>query len=143
MKVYQNSGTFREQSKISTWVYRIAMNHIINLMRREKRLKFFTTLEKGFSAEPNYDNMITVWEENLPTQPDSDLEENEKEAIIRKLIDELDPKYKIPILLFRYEDMSYKEIAEQLQISVSAVESQIHRAKKKLATKLKPWLNSL
>jgi len=143
MKVYQNSDTFREQSKISTWIYRIALNHILNLMRREKRLKFFSTLEKGFSTEPNYDNKITVWEENLPKQPDRNLEEYEKETIIRKMIDELDPKYKIPMLLFRYEDLSYKEIAEQLQISVSAVESQIHRAKKKLATKLKPWLNSL
>jgi RNA polymerase sigma-70 factor, ECF subfamily len=143
MKVYENSDTFREQSKISTWIYRIAMNHIINLVRREKRLKFFNTLEKGFGSEANYDNAVTVWEENLPTRPDRVLEENEKEMIIRKMIDELAPKYKIPLLLFRYEDMSYKEIADQLNISVSAVESQIHRAKKKLAEKLKPWIKSL
>ena len=143
MKVYQNSNTFREQSKISTWVYRISMNHIINVMRKEKRLKFFNLLEKGFNDGLNYDNAVTVWEENLPVKPDKVLEENEKETIVRKMIDELDAKYRIPFLLFRYEEMSYKEIAEQLNISVSAVESQIHRAKKKLAVKLKPWIKSL
>lgn len=143
MKVYQNKSNFREQSKISTWIYRIAMNHIINVMRREKKLTFFNLLENGFSSESKYDSSVTVWEENLPVKPDKILEENEKEIIVRKLIDELDAKYRIPFLLFRYEEMSYKEIAEQLNISVSAIESQIHRAKKKLALKLKPWINSL
>jgi len=143
MKIYQKSDTFREQSKVSTWIYRITMNHIINLMRREKKLKFFNTLEKSFTAEPNYNNAITVWEENLPQRPDKELEDHEKEMIIRKLIEELDPRYKIPLLLYRYEEMSYREIADQLGISLSAVESQIHRAKKKLAAKLKPWLGNI
>ena len=143
MKVYQNLNTFHEQSKISTWIYKIAINHIINLLHREKRLRFFNALEKTFSADTNYTNAITVWEEGLPEKPDKVLEENEKEIIVRKFIDELAPKYKIPLLLFRYEEMSYKEISEQLKISLSAVESQIHRAKKKLAVKLRPWLNSL
>jgi len=143
MKVYQNSNSFREQSKISTWIYKIAMNHIINLMHREKRLRFFNTLEKGFSSETVYDNAITVWEENLPVRPDILLQESEKEIIVRKLIDELAPKYRIPFLLFRYEDMSYKEIAEHLNISLSAVESRIHRAKEKMSIKLKPWIKSL
>lgn len=142
LKVYQKLDGFREQSKISTWIYRIAMNHIINIMKREKRLKFFSALEKNFGTERQYDNMVTVWEENFPDQPDRILEESEKEIIVRKLVDELPPKYKIPFLLFRYEDMSYQEIADQLKISLSAVESQIHRARKKLEIKLKPWLKN-
>lgn len=142
IKVYQKRDSFREQSKISTWIYKIAMNHIINLMKREKRLKFYNTLEQGFSSTSSYNNAITIWEENLPTQPDKALEDNEKEIIIRKLIDELPAKYKVPFLLFRYEDMSYQEIADQLNISLSAVESQIYRAKKKLSAKIKPWMKS-
>lgn len=143
MKVYQKRDEFRKQSKISTWIYKIAMNHIINILKREKRLRFYNTLAKGFGMEPNYDDAVTVWEQNLPELPDKILEDEQKELIIRKLIDELDVKYKIPFLLHRYEDKSYQEIADQLNISLSAVESQIHRAKNKLAVKLKPWLKKL
>ena len=142
LKVYENMTEFREQSKVSTWIYKIAMNHIINIMKREKRLKFYDTLAKGFGMESNYDNSVTVWEHSLPELPDKELEDSEKEIIIRNLIEQLDAKYKIPFILHRYEDMSYQEIADQLNISLSAVESQIHRAKKKLALKLKPWLKN-
>ena len=139
LKVYQNQASFREQSKISTWVYKIAMNHILNHVKREKRIAFFDFLEKDTNLLDREEG-TTVWEKNSPKQPDQELEDSQKETIIRKLINELPAKYKIPFLLFRYEEMGYQEIADALKISLSAVESQIHRAKKKLAVKLKPWL---
>ncbi len=40
IKVYEKSNSFREQSKLSTWIYRIAMNHILNFLKREKRIIF-------------------------------------------------------------------------------------------------------
>ncbi len=137
IKVYEKSDSFREQSKISTWIYRIAMNHILNFLKREKRIIFFDFLEQDTKALP--ENSVTFWEQNLPSQPDKALEEQEKEMIVRHFVDQLVPKYKIPFLLFRYEELSYLEIAEQLQLSLSAVETRIFRAKKKLAEKLKPW----
>lgn len=139
IKVYENQTSFREQSKISTWIYRIAMNHVLNYVKREKRIAFFDFLEKDTKLLDN-ENSVTVWERNLPKQPDKELEDSQRETIIRKMINDLPGKYKIPLLLFRYEEMSYQEIAENLSISLSAVESQIHRAKKKLAEKLKPWI---
>ncbi len=137
IKVYEKSDSFREQSKISTWIYRIAMNHILNFLKREKRIIFFDFLEQDTKALP--ENSVTFWEQNLPSQPDKALEEQEKEMIVRHFVDQLVPKYKIPFLLFRYEELSYSEIAEQLQLSLSAFETRIFRAKKKLAEKLKPW----
>lgn len=139
LKVYEKQESFREQSKISTWVYKIAMNHILNYVKREKRLAFFDFLEKDSKLLDN-NTGTTVWEKNAPKQPDQELEDSQKEIIIRKFLNELSAKYRIPLLLFRYEDMSYQEIADKLGISLSAVESQIHRAKKKLAAKLKPWI---
>lgn len=140
LKVYEKQDTFREQSKASTWVYRIAMNHIINYLKRERRVRFFDFNDEA--SAPAY-NGSTFWEENMPLQPDHQLEDGEKELIIRKLIDELPVKYRIPLVLFRYEELSYQDIAQLMAVNLSTVETRIHRAKKKLAEKLKPWLNIL
>ncbi|KAA3614204.1 MAG: sigma-70 family RNA polymerase sigma factor [Calditrichaeota bacterium] len=141
VKVYEKSDSFREQSKISTWIYRIAMNHILNFIKREKRLSFLDFMEQD--TKTVREGTVTVWEQNLPTQPDKALEDHEKENIIRHFVEQLNAKYKIPFLLFRYEEMSYQQIANQLGLSMSAVESRIFRAKKKLAEKLKPWQHRL
>lgn len=143
IKVYQKIGTFQEQSKISTWIYRIAMNHIINYLKREKRISFFDFMEKDATKAISEGPVLTYWEQNLPTQPDDSLQDHEKEIIVRNALDSLSAKYRVPFMLFRYEEMSYQEIADHLDITLSAVETRIHRAKKKLADKLKPWLKHL
>jgi len=113
------------------------MNHIINWVKREKRMRFFSTLEKDVKEAEADSSWL---EENTPQNPSRQLEEHEKEVIIRKMIDKLSPKYRLPLLLYRYEDLSYKEIADQMNLSLSAVEARIHRARKKLKEYLKPWL---
>lgn len=141
IKVYEKSNSFREQSKVSTWIYRIAMNHILNFVKREKRIVFFDFMERDIKSIR--EETLTYWECNLPVQPDKSLEKHEKEMVVRYFVDKLATKYKIPFLLFRYEDLSYQQIADQLQLSLSAVETRIFRAKKKLAEKLKPWKERL
>jgi RNA polymerase sigma-70 factor (ECF subfamily) len=49
----------------------------------------------------------------------------------------------VPFLLFHYEEMSYRQIAELTHLSQSAVESRIHRARKKLIEKLEPWMDKI
>ncbi len=137
VKVYENLDHFREDSKASTWVYRIAMNHIINYIKKEKRYLFMDLLDKNYNQNINESS---YWEDNISEQADKQFEEKEKELFIRKKIEELNPKYRIPLLLYRYEEMSYQEIAEYLDLSLSAVEARIHRARKKLKEKLLPWI---
>ena len=58
-------------------------------------------------------------------------------------IQELPPKYRVPLVLHHYEGMAYKDIAAVMEISLSAVEARIHRAKKQLVKKLEPWLDRI
>ncbi len=139
MKVWQNRDNFREESQISTWIYRIALNHIINVLKKEKRLRFFDDRDPE-NIYRHKAETETVWERGLPSPADARLEEAERERVIRAMMQKLRPKYRIPLLLYRYEEMSYQEIAEKLGISLSAVETRIFRARKKLAEYLKPWL---
>ena len=139
LKVYQNMENFREESQISTWVYRIALNHIINVLKKEKRLRFFDDRAEN-SAYRRLAETESVWENEAPRTADRRLEQQEREKLIRAMMEKLNPKYRIPLLLYRYEEMSYQEIAEKLGLSLSAVETRIYRARKKLADYLKPWL---
>ncbi len=144
IKVFEKMESFREEAQLSSWIYRIAMNHIINYIKREKKMSLFSFFEtEDGDAEKRFDGSKTVWEESLPEPADRLLEEQELETVIRKTIDELPPKYKLPLLLYRYEEMSYQQIALELGISLSAVESRIHRGRKKLKERLKPWMKML
>ncbi len=142
IKVFEKIDTFREEARLSSWIYRIAMNHIINYIKREKKMSLFGLLT-GENEDDRFDGQITVWEDELPERADSIMEERQRETLIRKLIDELPAKYKLPLVLYRYEDMGYQQIAEQLGLSLSAVESRIHRGRKKLKEKLQPWMDAL
>jgi len=142
IKVFEKIDTFREEARLSSWIYRIAMNHIINYIKREKKMSLFGLLT-GENEDDRFDGQITVWENELPERADSIMEERQRETLIRKLIDELPAKYKLPLVLYRYEDMGYQQIAEQLGLSLSAVESRIHRGRKKLKEKLQPWMDAL
>ncbi len=139
LKVYQGMDGFREQSQVSTWIYRIALNHIINIMKKEKRLRFFDDRDDESTYRQKAERE-TVWESELPARADTKMEAAEREKVIRAMMEKLKPKYRLPLLLYRYEEMSYQEIADRLGISLSAVETRIYRARKKLADYLKPWL---
>ncbi len=140
IKVYEKMGTFRNEAQISTWIYKIALNHTINVLKREKRYFFSGAFEENSSLKAHADKQ-TVWEKESPKSPDKILEKEERETLLRSMLEKLPPKYRIPLLLYRYEGMSYQEIAQQLDVSLSAVETRIHRARKKLAGMLEPWLS--
>ena len=125
-----------------TWVYRIAVNHILNFLKKEKRRKFIQLIDQNVKDAIIEETQSSNSATNNPT-PAQVLEDEERTRIVKSFIDELAPKYRVPFTLFKYEGMSYKEIAESLEISLSAVETRIHRARKQLITKLEPWLKHL
>ena len=142
IKVFQNLKNFKGESSAFTWVYRIAVNHILNFLKKEKRRKYIQLIDQNvkeaFIEETGSRSMI-----NANPSPAQLLEDEERTRIVKSFIDELAPKYRVPFTLLKYEGMSYKEIAESLEISLSAVETRIHRARKQLIKKLEPWLKHL
>ncbi|UCH66841.1 MAG: sigma-70 family RNA polymerase sigma factor [Ignavibacterium sp.] len=142
IKVYQNLENFKGESSVFTWVYRIAVNHILNFLKKEKRRKFIRLIDQNVKDAIMEETQSGISASNNPT-PAQVLEDEERTRIVKSFIDELAPNYQVPFTLFKYEGMSYKEIAESLEISLSAVETRIHRARKQLITKLEPWLKHL
>src|SRR5579862_5711850 len=141
IKIYRNLDSFREQSAVSTWVYRIAMNHILNHLKSERRRRWKEMLNQniadvfsGDETEPRNEAVST------DETPDVVMERGERERIVAMNLDALPVKYRVPLVMFHSEGLSYQEIADALQLSLSAVEARIHRAKKMLIKRLEPWV---
>jgi RNA polymerase sigma-70 factor (ECF subfamily) len=144
LKVYQNLESFEQRSHIFTWVYRVAINHISSHLNRERRHRWLNLLDATVTDVLHEDKLDPAYRDRLFNLPaDKKLERSERERIVRETIQTLPVKYRVPLVLHHYEDMSYKEISSALDLSTSAVESRIHRAKKQLIKQLKPFLDKI
>jgi RNA polymerase sigma-70 factor (ECF subfamily) len=131
IEVFRSVRNFRVDAKISTWLYRIAVNRSLNFIRDNKRKKWFQSFEDVVTTR----NLPLNSDKHLET-PAAELENMQRANIIHEAIDSLPENQKTAFTLNKYEDLSYKEISEVMDLSVSSVESLIHRAKIGLQKKL-------
>jgi RNA polymerase sigma-70 factor (ECF subfamily) len=133
LHLYKARETYKPEAKLSTFLYRIAVNLSLNRIRdrKRKRLLSLEFLRRNRPIDP---------ESPEADRPDAVLEGREREAMIRKAIDLLPEKQKAALLLRRYEELSYEEIAAVMKTSVSAVEALLFRARETLKKKLRPLL---
>jgi RNA polymerase sigma-70 factor (ECF subfamily) len=144
IKVYENLGEFEQRSQVFTWIYRIAINHITSHLRREKRRRLVFFMDQRLAdvfREGGEEPASAV--PSAETLADKKLEESERARLVWSTIRSLPEKYGVPLVLFFYDGLSQKEISDVLGLSVAAVETRIHRAKKQLVDKLEPWLGHI
>ncbi len=132
-QIYKFAGAFRGESLVSTWIYRIAVNRCRNFSRDNKK-------HQGRNAIPrDLQNEILNGETpGRSPDPESAWLGEELKKITRQAIAALPEKQKTMLILHHYEGHSYKEIAEILDVSLSSVESGLHRAKINLQKTLSP-----
>jgi RNA polymerase sigma-70 factor, ECF subfamily len=133
MEAYLSVNNFRGDSKLSTWLYKIAINKSKNVIRKNKWQQLTYKFGILFPGEKSAINEI---EDSSAGKAMESLEQSEEQRILWKAIESLPENQRIAFTLNKYDELSYQEIAEVMQTSVSAVESLIHRAKKNLQTKL-------
>ncbi len=127
VQVYESIEQFKGDSKFSTWLYRIAITKSLDHLRKKKRKKRFAFLQSIFGNN----------EEEVRHQPDFhhpgiSLENKEKAAILFGAIDKLPDNQKTAFTLHKLEGLSYQEVSEIMENTVSSVESLMHRAKANL-----------
>lgn len=127
IKIYESVQDFRGDSKISTWLYRISVNKSLNYLRTKKRQKWFSGLDAIFNDDNKKFDPV---DENLDASENIEQDENKK--ALYYALHKLPEKQNIAISLNNFEDLSYKEISEVMNISVSEVGVLINRGKKKL-----------
>ncbi|MDD5209416.1 MAG: sigma-70 family RNA polymerase sigma factor [Elusimicrobiales bacterium] len=124
LKAYENIEKFRGESKISSWLYRIAYNLSMNWSERRagRETQLDDELAETLAEPPNLAEEIFEREAQL--------------ARITGLLAELPEKYRTVISLYYFEDKSYQEIAEALGLPINTVKIHLLRAKERLREKL-------
>lgn len=143
IKVYRHFDTFEARSGMYTWVHRIAVNHILNHLKRERRVRWLSILDRPVATLPHDEDAPPELERAAEPAADRAVEMDERSRRVWDAIQSLDPKYRVPLVLHHYEEMSYQDVADTMHLSMAAVESRIHRARKKLIDALGPLLNEL
>jgi len=123
IKAYKNIQSFDAKRKFSTWLYRIAHNQFVNILKKKKfsplsLFEFDTFLPQKLIKDDLQQKVI----------------EKEMRELMGKCIDELDAKYKEPLVLHYFEDLNYREISEIMQIPVSTVGVRLKRGRELLSS---------
>lgn len=123
VKVYRNITTFKGESGLYTWMYRVATNEALSLIRKRKR------------ALDRKQNMLEDLSNRLRADPFFD--GNEANILFERSIHELPEKQKQVFIMRYYDELSYAEISEITGISTGGLKAQFHHAKNKIEASLK------
>lgn len=134
VQVFESVASFKEESKISTWIYRITVSKCLDQLRRNKRKKRFAFIQSLYGK-----NDILRIDPPDFFHPGVKAENKDNAAVLFKAIDKLPVNQKTAFVLNRIENLSYREISDIMNSSESAVDSLLQRAKKNLQSHLKEY----
>lgn len=129
VELFRSADRFRGDASLATWIYRIAITRSINFLR-DNRKKFRVYRSTNFAGEKVLENSQSS------LRVDTEMINADHRKALHFAIDRLPANQKKVFILNKYEDLSYKDIADVLEISHSSVESLIFRAKQSLQKSL-------
>lgn len=133
LKVFRNIGTFRSESSLKTWMYRIAVNEVHNYRRwfsRHRRQE--VVLEDGTEGGRNFNNTVP----DRGRSPYDYALDGERRVMIEDALARINPMFRTAVVLRDIEDLSYEEIADILDVSLGTVKSRITRGREAMRRQL-------
>jgi RNA polymerase sigma-70 factor (ECF subfamily) len=138
LRVYRIRKKYRPKAKFSTWLFTIANNLALNALRDRQRRPVLPleVRESGPLGPRPGENTATARDE----PPAHGLQQRELADVIRRALDGLNERQRVAIVLNKFEDMNYAEIAEVMDLSTKAVKSLLSRARMKLREALQGYI---
>lgn len=133
LRLWKSAPRYKPSAKFTTFLFTITRNLVFNESRRRQR-------RKEHSLEEQEEEWHQQVSEDGSPQPDDELLQQEMRKAVDKAIASLPEKQRMAVVLRRYEQMPYEEIADVLKLSVSAVKSQLFRARHALREALSNYL---
>jgi RNA polymerase sigma-70 factor (ECF subfamily) len=137
LRVYRSRESYEASAKFSTWLYRIATNLAVNNARDTKHERAENQVSLD---EPDEESGSTMDVADTRISVEQQLLRNERLAAIRKVVEALPERQRMAVLMHKYQNMDYKEIAGVLKLSESATKSLLFRAYESLRESLQQFL---
>lgn len=136
IRVNQALSTFRGESRISTWIYRIATNAAYDRLRQSS---YQLTSPKNLADNPDFDELVDqdLWTSESSPSIEKSLHIKQRNECFCNFIESLPENYRLVVALSQLEDFTAREIAEILGLSVGVVKIRLHRGRAKLLEELK------
>ncbi len=135
-KAFRNLDLYTPTFAFSTWLFKIASNNGIDFLRSKKTSKQHLSIdytdEESDSGTPANLNLIA----NVP-DPEENLISQQKEKMLREVVQQLHPDYRDIIILRYFDELSYAEIAQELNIPLGTVKARLFRSRELLTTIMK------
>ena len=137
LRVYRSRETYEPSAKFSTWLYRIATNLAVNHARdtRHERPEVQVSLD-----EPDEESGATLELPDAALNAEQQIVRRERLLAIRKKIEALPEQQRLAVIMHKYQQMDYKQIADVLKKSESATKSLLFRAYETLREQLKEFI---
>lgn len=130
IKIYNNIPKFRFESSLSTWIYKITTNMCID-HKRKKKVKF-----SSFNEDYSHEASLGIKSNSKDGSPEEIVISNEKQREVHRIIYNLPDIYKTVIIMYHFNELSYKEISASLNVSEKTVETRLYRARRLLRDEL-------
>jgi len=141
LRVYRARRGYEPTAKFSTWLFRIAGNLALNRRRdlgRRKEVNLATEESGAVGVRPA-EQLLAEKSALMPTRQ---ADKSEVQRMVQDALASLNDRQRMALLLHRFEEMSYADIGDALDLTVPAVKSLLSRARESLREKLEPYLNS-
>jgi RNA polymerase sigma-70 factor, ECF subfamily len=137
LRVYRSRAGYEPTAKFTTWLYRIATNLAVNHARdtRHDRPENMASLD-----EPDQETGTTMDVADAAPTAEQDILRRERLMAIRKKVQSLPERQRLAVIMHKYQQMDYKQIAEVLKLSESATKSLLFRAYETLREQLKEFI---
>ena len=132
-KAFKSIDTYTPDYAFSTWLFRIATNNCIDFIRKKRAPT--VSMDNLYTDIDGENVAINIPSENL--DPEEIIIDRQKKETMREIVAKLKPHYKILIELRYFDEKTYDEIAEQLQIPIGTVKAKLFRAREFLSQMIK------
>jgi RNA polymerase sigma-70 factor (ECF subfamily) len=127
-KAFKNLHKFKKDYTFSTWLFRIATNNTIDFIRK-KKLK---TMSLNTTMSDDGGNAVTIDVEDDDNNPQDEYIRSQRIEMVRIFVDKLPAKYRKLVQLRYFDELSYEEIAQELEKPLGTVKAQLHRSRELL-----------
>ncbi|MES2592762.1 MAG: sigma-70 family RNA polymerase sigma factor [Bacteroidota bacterium] len=132
-KAFKRLNQYTPTYAFSTWLFKIASNNCIDFIRRKKMVVF--SIDKKFENDEGGEMNMDIKADSL--NPEEHMVKKQKVKHMRDVVDKLKPRYRVLVELRYFDELSYEEIADKLELPLGTVKAQLFRAREFLANILK------